>query len=196
MRSNFVTVKINCTPVVKNFLENNFGIPVTIPEDHVLYKLACAQLVKKNTRANNHAQYAEAIELGINHWNFIKDGFDITEQNTRLFNTAVDNYIKLFCRSNIDSMLISQTKQEKWKEKVYELLETIKGSGSRENRITINKLKAEIEQHEINIKKAIEVVVCNYLKMDMGILNYEAVKKDYYRYRQKNFSAKCPSIIN
>lgn len=197
MKSNFLTVKINCTPVVKSFLQNNFGNPVSIPEEHVLYKLAQSQLVKTNNRPDVFKDYENSIELNISYRNFKHDGFNINPANTTLFNNAVDNYIKIFCRSNLDSMLLSYDKQVDWKKKCFELLDQVNKKHSDKAALElIKKLKAEMDEHEINIKKAIDIVVCEYLKIDLSVLNYEAVKKDYYRYRLKKFSTQMSSNIN
>lgn len=194
----FLTVKINCKPVVKSFLESNFGNPVRIPDEHPLYKLACSQLTKKNIRANDTIEYTDHIELGISEANFRFDGHSIADVNIRIFNTAVDNYIKVLCRSSLDSLLLMHDKQINWKLRCMDLISFInknKVPGAEVDK-KIKELKSEIEANEINIKEAINIVVTTFLKIDSTIYNYEAVKKDYYRYRMKKIKHEASPNIN
>lgn len=182
----FTTVKISCKPLVKAFLENNFGNPVVIPDDHILNRVATAQLNKDNYRNNQFTPYENCIELAISNNNFRYDGFSINEMNTQRFNSAVDNYIKTFYRSNLDSLLISQEKQTKWKERFLELTQLFKNTShkSAELQKELKKMHSELEEHEINIKEAIEIVLTR-LKLTFEDLAYETIKKDYYRYRMR-----------
>lgn len=198
MQQKFVTLQINCKPIVKCFLENNFGTPVAIPENHVLQKLACAQLFKKNARLNRVENYPTLIDLAISKENFRYDGFNLNTANTQNFNNAVDSFIKIQCRSNLDALLISQDKQIEWKERFFELLNFTKKQDAvpEDVRKQIRRLKNEIEEHEINIKTAIETVVFDFLKLDFDAMAYETVKKDYYRYRLKKFNRQMSPDIN
>lgn len=66
MKKPFTTVSIQCKPIVKEYLQANFGTPVNIPEDHILYNLFCSQLVKKNVRGDKFSDYTQEIEFVIN----------------------------------------------------------------------------------------------------------------------------------
>lgn len=185
----FTTVKIQCTPLLKMYLENNFGTPVNIPDDHVLKKLATSQLVKQNIRPNGGSVkgetlkgYTEVIELAIHANNFLFDGFNITESNTRRFNEAVNNYIKDLYLSNLDSLLIAQEKQTDWKRRFENLMLEVKNI-SKPSAKRISELKRELEENELNIKKAIEIVIYDILHVDIDVLATETVRKAYYRYR-------------
>lgn len=186
MKTYFTTVDIKCKPLVKLFLENNFGNPVTIPDEHVLNKLTSSQLVKKNSRYNDTGEYTETIKFNLDHNKFRYDGFFITETNIRKFNASVNNYIKVICRSNLDALLISDAKQKNWKMKFLQLLEHISSENiNNQIKADIKQFKKELDQHELNIKQCIEIVVTQFLKLDLDVLPYETVKKDYYRYRLK-----------
>lgn len=190
MNPSFSSVKIKCNPLVKTFLENNFGSPINIPDRHILQKHACSQLFKSNPRplggyGFTKKEYTEVIDLNISYNNFRYDGYEISDINTRNFNEAVRSYIKDLSRTNLDSLMISAAKQENWKEKFLNLVQTIKGPGkaSSEMAETIRTLKRELDEHEINIKQAIDYVIIKTLKLNYDIISYEMVKKDYYRYR-------------
>ena len=197
MKNNFLTVKIYCKPVVKSYLEKNFGNPVTIPDEHILNKLACAQLFKGNTRPNFFKEYTESIELNICERNFDYDGFNINDMNTRNFNTGVTHFIKVLCETNLDSLLLLHDKQLNWKSSFLDLINmNVKSIKSLPE---VTKLKKELEKelgdHQFTIKKAIKHVVCDCLKLDFETLKYDTVKKNYYRYRLKKFhTQKSPDI--
>ena len=181
------TVSVKSKTVIKAFLESNFGTPVMIPEDHPLSTLINSQLTKENPRYNRHDDYADIVEIGITKETFRFDGFHINEANTQTFNRTVDKYMKNKLRDSIDALLIAQDEQTNWKEKCFDLLdkakefETINAKTSS----AIRAMKRELEEHSINIKKAIEMACKLFLKMEVDLLGYEAVKKDYYRYRKK-----------
>lgn len=189
MNPSFSSVKIKCNPLVKTFLENNFGSPINIPDRHILKKHACSQLFKHNPRplggSGFSKDYTEVIDLNLTYNNFRYDGYEINDINTRNFNEAVKSYIKDLSRTNLDSLMISAAKQENWKEKFLNLVQIIKGPGkaSSEMAETIRTLKRELDEHEINIKQAIDYVIIKTLKLNYDIISYEQVKKDYYRYR-------------
>lgn len=193
-KSAFTSVQIPCKKVVKAYLENNFGSPVTIPEDHILHKLACSNLDKVNSRPARGvvSRYSDFIQLSIRYNQFRYDGFKM-DGNARRFNDAVDSYIKALCRTNLDSLLIAQERQKEWKRRYRELLKIFKGD--LEARKYVRVLKEELEQNEISIKAAIETVIYDVLKLDTDILAYDTVKKDYYRYRTKKvFTLMSPDI--
>lgn len=175
--------------MVAAFLKNNFGNPVVIPDRNQLHKLASSQLFKHNIRSVGGngfpKEYSEEVELALSFNNFRYDGFQINFMNTRNFNEAVSDHIRNLWRTNIDSLMISQEKQTNWKEKFFELMGTVKG-GVRSNKETAaleKQIRKELEAHEINIKQAINFVIEKTLKLDYNVLQYETVKKDYYRYR-------------
>ena len=198
MAQKFVTVLIQSKPLVKSFLENNFGKPVSIPENHILQKLDCAQLMKNNTRHRPYKEYKEDEELSILKTKYRFDGFLINEANTQNFNNAVDNYIKNLCRSNLDALLISQEKHTEWRSRFFHLADYVKRLEQcpEDVKKQIRKIKREIEAHEMNIKTAIETVVFDFLKLDPDVLSYDTVMKDYYRYRIKKFSHQMSPDIN
>jgi hypothetical protein len=191
---NFCTVKIRCKPLIKNYLENNFGkpgLPVKLPEHHELYKLATAQLTKHNNRAmrkykeNFSKEYPVEIELWIGANTFIKDGHSINEANTRAFNKGVDNHIKNLIHTNLDSILIAEEKKKNWKNKFNDLLSQVKNILDKqcpETVTLIRKLKLELQEHELDIQQGIDLVL-ERLNIETEVLTYEAVKRSFYRYR-------------
>jgi hypothetical protein len=195
MKTPFLTIPIYCKPVVKLFLENNFGVPVTLPDEHTLYKLACAQLFKDNVRTNQTKEYPCTIDLNICEKNFRFDGFNINEANTRNFNNGVTSYITSLCNSNLDTLLSLNERQIDWKTKYLELLSKNVLSSRSDKEVTKIKkqIQKELGDHEFTIKKAIEYVVCVTLKLNMQAMNYEAVKQAYFRYRRKKFSTQMSS---
>ncbi len=194
-KSTFISVTIPCKKVVKAYLEANFGTPVNIPEDHILHKLACSNLDKKNSRPVSGgivSKYHEAIELSLRYNQFRYDGFNM-DGNARRFNDAVDSYIKTLCRTNLDSLLIAQDKQREWKKRFNEMLRLFKGE--KEARKYVRTMREELEHNELSIKAAIETVIYDVLKLDTDVLAYDTVKKDYYRYRNKKvFTLMSPDV--
>ena len=190
MKKKFLTVAIRCTPLVKAYLENNFGNPVSVPDEHILNKLACSQLFKGNIRSNVYKKYPEIVSFNISEKNFKFDGFNINEANTHNFNNAVSHFIKVLYRSNLDSLLLLYDKQIDWKKKYMDLVDiTIKPPKNSQEVTKIKvSLKEALKDHEFTIKKSIEHVVTTCLRLNFDILPYETIKKDYYRYREKKFS--------
>ncbi len=187
-RKPITTTKIKCKPHVKAYLEVNFGVPVMIPEDHPLSTLVNSQLTKENPRFNKTIVYEEFTEIGITKETFRFDGHTINENSTQNFNTAVEKFMKLILRTNIDSLLIAQTSQADWEEKCNDLLDRMRSAGTSVISVTeINDLKKDLQNYRLSIKKAIEIACKNHLKIDMEVIGYETVKKDYYRYRQRKF---------
>jgi len=187
MSSPFLKITIKCKPIVKAFLENNFGKQVFIPEEHVLNKVLCSQLFKNNTRQDiTTIEYPDQVEISITESNFIYDGFNINKVNTRTFNCAVESYIRSLTRTNLDSLLLLQEKQKNWKDSYKSLVrDGIEVTNNKKLAALIRKLEKEVSAHELNIKTAIHTVVTDTLKLDFNTVNYETVKKDYYRYRLK-----------
>lgn len=180
--THFTTLMMKSNALVKTFLENNFGTPALIPDRHIIMKHFAAQLDKNNCRPDDYLKYTEEVEVVLNVRNFIYDGFNISEQNTQNFISAVESYIRDLWRSNIDSLLMMQEKQRDWKKKYLELLHEVTGDQAVIAQ-KMKQVKKDLEEHEINIKKAIEHVVFTTLKLNFEVLAYETVKKDYYRYR-------------
>jgi hypothetical protein len=183
----FMTVKFQGKPLVKCFLERNFGTPVTIPDNHILYKSAIALLTKENPRVNRFDGYSNLIELNILKENYRFDGFSISSSNEQVFNTTVENYIRDIIHTNLDSLLISQEKQKNWKEKFSSLLAKVKDISKTEKATLaqITEMKRELEEHELNIKESIVYVVEEILGLDIDMIDYDTVRKNYYRYRKR-----------
>jgi hypothetical protein len=198
MSQKFTTVVIQCKPLVRNYLENNFGRPVHIPEQHILKKLACAQLFKQNTRNVRVPEYTESLDLIIGYRNFKFDGYNMNPANIQNFNNAVDNFIKNQYRSNLDALLISQECQTNWKKRFEDLLRFTKQNTAHNDEAVkkIRQLRNELEEHEISIQKAIETVVYDFLHLDFDVLPFETIKKDYFRYRRKKIGTQMSSHIN
>lgn len=185
-RTPITTTKIKSKPHVKAFLETNFGIPVMIPEDHPLSTLVRSQLTKENPRFNKTIVYDDFVELGITKETFRFDGYTINENSTQNFNTAVEKFMKLILRTNIDSLLIAQAAQDNWEEKCNDILQLMKTAGASVISVTeITALKKDLQKYRLNIKNAIEIACKTHLKIDIEVIGYETVKKDYYRYRQR-----------
>jgi hypothetical protein len=194
MSSNFLTVKVKCKPLVKAYLESNFGNPVTIPDEHIIYKIATSQLFKVNSRPTDSCiDYPDDIYINISEKNFNYDGFNINAVNTRTFNTAVDNYIKNLTRTNLDSLLALQEQQTNWKKKYLDLIQLInKEAANKDLIVRIRDIKKELNGHEFSIKTAISKVIIDTLKLNFEVISYETVKKDYYRYRIKILNLNVP----
>lgn len=182
----FTTVKIKCRPLVKTFLENNYGKPVILPDNHIIMKYSCAQLDKRNNRENDVAEYSQELELSIGVNNFLRDGFNISDQNTRAFNTGVESYIKDLYRTALNSLLIAEDKHYNWMDKFEELLSIVKEKTPLEDRKTrarIRDLKKELKEWNIDLQTAIDIVVNDTLKVNYDVLPFDTIKKDFYRYR-------------
>lgn len=187
MKQNFLIVKINCKPLVKTYLERNYGDPVTIPSDTLLYKFACAQLFKENTRLNRHKDYSQHTNFTICRETFRYDGYDINDMNTKTFNTGVLSYIRDSWRNSLDGHLSALNRHIDWKRKYFELVDFgLKiPNGPQDLAKELRRLRREVEAFEMDIKSAIETVVFDTLGLDFDCLPYETVKKDWYRYRLK-----------
>lgn len=198
MSQKFTTVVMPCKPLVRNYLENNFGRPVSIPEQHFLKKHACALLMKKNGRGNPPPDYTASIQIVLDFNDFRYDGHNIDIKNIVYFNNSVDRYIKELYRSNLDALLISQQMQVNWKKRFEDLLKFTRqhANPDKESLKKIRELRAELEDHEISIQKAIETVVYDFLHLDFDVLPFETIKKDYFRYRQKKSIPELSSHIN
>ena len=192
MKKPFLQVTIKCKPLVKAYLENNFGKEINIPEEHVLGKLFLSLLVKNNSRPDGTCiEYESEATVNICVRSYIYDGVAMNRVNTRAFNAAAENYIRNFTRSNLDSLLMLQEQQREWKDtfrrSLLNRMAVVSAESQKELRTLIRSIEKELAAHELNIKTAIETVIMDTLKLDFTVLNYEAVKKDYYRYRQKKF---------
>jgi hypothetical protein len=191
MNQTFTTVKMPCRPLVHSYLENNFGKPVAlIPENHVLMAHFCAQLKKKNYRTGKPlalAEYKGDIEIGLLEQHFENDGFFLSECNVRNFNNFVERYIKDLWRAKLDGMLYYQDEQQNYKKKFEDLLDRVKGitEVNAQTLGAIKIMKRELAEHTLNIKEAIDHVVYDFLKLDYDVLQYDTVKKDYYRHRNR-----------
>lgn len=182
----FLTIQINCNPMVKMFLENNFGNPAKFESKHILNKLTTNLLCRNNTRFNNVKSYPETCELQIIPSVFIRDGYFISDAGVRDFNMGVENFIKQSLRNHVDTLLISKLENQNWKKKYIELVDYLqKEDVARPDDIKkqIKELRANLEQHEIDIKEALIFTTTTFLKLDLNVLPYETSKKDYYRYR-------------
>lgn len=194
----FIVIDINCNPIVKAYLENNFGNPVDLPVKHVLYKLTTALLVKNNTRTNNVAEYSSTVKICVLKKVFAHDGFNISDVGVRNFTTGVENFIKQALRHHVDTMMMMENntryRLSQYKDLLQELeAETIHRTSDVKQRI--KSLRHDIECHEVDIKKAINTTISDFLKLDQTVLPYETAKKDYYRYRLKKFSTQMSPNI-
>lgn len=218
-KTHFTTVKIKCKPVVKAYLENNFGTSpstpspstgseagssvtgakvVTIPENHFLMKHALAQLSKTNSRCDYFRDFTEEIELTIGSKQFEKDGFCINQANTTNFNNSVIDYMKSLARTSIDTALVGREKYNNWRERLFKLVAILQGKGGLTVR-EARELRREADEHKVELQDAIYYAIEHVLKVDIDVLSYENVKKDYYRYHtkpvvieDKNFGRICP----
>lgn len=188
----FMTMKIESKNLVKTFLENNFGNPVKIPEDHLLYDLLVTNLRKLNPRKNRTVDYGDFVTIAISKENYRFDGYEMNKANTQRFNRIVDKFIRQLAHTHLDAALKAQLKQVNWKQKCMEMLARTKSiqKPDRDIAATARMLRREIEEHELNIKQEIDYVIIYVLKLNHDVLSYETLKKGYYRYRK----AKAPTV--
>lgn len=198
MQKLFTTVKIKTKPHIKHYLEMHFGNPCVFPSGHFINEhlniLLSRPLKFDNSKCINES--SEVI-VALNEKTFKRYGYGLTKTNRMNFNLVIDNFIKSQIRIIADNILLNNSINEDWKKKYEELKKENKqlvtlskesfNSDTLKNfkkfECKINKRLKEHRQNRIKEKNALMQAAYDCLGFDEGILSFDAIVKDYYRYK-------------
>lgn len=194
----FTTVKIKTKPHIKHYLELHFGNPCKFPSGHFINEHLNILLSRPLKDDNDQCvEESATIIVSLNEITFKRYGFGLTKTNRKNFNLVIDNFIKSQIRAIADNILLNNSINEDWKKKYEELkkenkqlvalskesftTETLKNFKKFECKI--NKRLKEHRQNRIKEKSALMQAAYICLGFDETILSFDAIKKDYYRYK-------------
>lgn len=199
MQKVFTTVKIKTKPHIKHYLEYNFGNPCKFPSGHFLSKYLNILLGRPIKHENHKCECEkETVTICLTEESFKRYGYGLTLTNRRDFNLVIDNFIKSQIRAITDNILLNNSINEDWMKKYDHLkkenkqllllskdslnAETLKNFKKFEPKI--NKRIKEHHQNRIKEKSALMQAAYNCLGFDESIMSFDAIQKDYYRYKK------------